>query len=168
MCSAELAPPRGDPSRSSRDLPPPSGSDVESPRPDTHRRTPSPHGRRGSLRGTSAPLSRRDREASLSRLDGLGRDSSGEEDELATPIYPSRPESRDSNLSRGGRTTRPSRSEPVDEASSVHHPGRLSARNLYGSLHVAGIRVAAMESGLGLWFLFTVGYIYRFNQQLLM
>ncbi|RSH85592.1 hypothetical protein EHS25_003731 [Saitozyma podzolica] len=29
-------------------------------------------------------------------------------------------------------------------------------RNLYGNLHVSGVRAPAMEGGLGLWFLFTV------------
>lgn len=31
-------------------------------------------------------------------------------------------------------------------------------RNLYGNLHVSGVRAPAMEGGLGLWFLFTVSH----------
>jgi hypothetical protein len=82
---------------------------------------------------------------------------------LATPTYASRPDSRDSNSSRGDRTPRPTRSETADEISLPQHPGPPSARNLYGSLHVAGIRVIAMEGGLGLWFLFTVRFIIWFK-----
>lgn len=33
---------------------------------------------------------------------------------------------------------------------------RKFGRNLYGNSHVSGIRVAAPEGGVGLWFLFTV------------
>jgi hypothetical protein len=33
---------------------------------------------------------------------------------------------------------------------------RGKQRNLYGNLHVAGVRVPTMEAGMGLWFLFTV------------
>lgn len=32
----------------------------------------------------------------------------------------------------------------------------VTGRNIYGNLHVAGIRVPAPEGGVGLWFLFTV------------
>ncbi|KAL1407121.1 hypothetical protein Q8F55_006535 [Vanrija albida] len=34
-------------------------------------------------------------------------------------------------------------------------PSVVPGRNLYGNLHVAGVRVPAMEGGVGLWFLFT-------------
>lgn len=32
-------------------------------------------------------------------------------------------------------------------------------RNLYGNAHVSGIRVPAPEGGVGMWFLFTVGFV---------
>lgn len=36
---------------------------------------------------------------------------------------------------------------------------RKFGRNLYGNSHVSGIRVAAPEGGVGLWFLFTVSSV---------
>lgn len=36
---------------------------------------------------------------------------------------------------------------------------RKFGRNLYGNSHVSGIRVAAPEGGVGLWFLFTVSLV---------
>lgn len=171
--SADVQTPRSDRSRPLRDSPP---------SPSARRRTPSP-----SRRSNEASSSARSPESDSVRLHsrsskddgydprGADRkvptprsethtdegDSSGEE--TATPTAPSasRPTSRGSDKSKAGgsgRLQRTPRSEPIGDVK----PGarrQISGRNLYGNLHVAGVRVAALEGGLGLWFLFTVSSV---------
>lgn len=66
---------------------------------------------------------------------------------LPAAIGGSRPVSRGSDRSRRGRSAR---------ANDPYGRRRDLERNLYGNLHVAGIRVISMEGGLGFWFMFTV------------
>lgn len=52
-----------------------------------------------------------------------------------------------------------SKSETLSTEDSDGPPrrtGKTGGRNIYGNLHVAGIRVPAREGGVGMWFLFTV------------
>lgn len=74
------------------------------------------------------------------------------EEEPRTPPQPltSRSSSRGSDRSRSARGGSRGRSARGDDKRVI------VGRNLYGSLHVAGIRVAAMDGEAGLWFLFTV------------
>lgn len=135
MCAAILLPPRGEGSRSSRQA---------------ERRSLSPRGRPKS----SGSPSRRDRRRRIvdGRMDGyIDGHSSEEEDELDPDD--TTPPSRGSDLSgRGGRTSRRSRFGPNNES----HSAQNYHYSLHGNPNVAGIRVAAMDGGLGLWFLFTV------------
>lgn len=57
-----------------------------------------------------------------------------------------------------GRRARPSESEVEGERGerSAKRQRAEGGRNLYGSLHVQGVKVPAPEGGIGLWFLFTV------------
>ncbi|WVQ93807.1 hypothetical protein IAU59_000885 [Kwoniella sp. CBS 9459] len=45
--------------------------------------------------------------------------------------------------------------EPSAAATASPSPSIKSVRNLYGNLHVAGVRVPSPEGGMGTWFLFT-------------
>ena len=52
--------------------------------------------------------------------------------------------------------------EEAAETSRPMHTSKKAkpdaGRNLYGTLHIPGVRVPAMDSSIGLWFLFEVGY----------
>lgn len=82
---------------------------------------------------------------------GQGTSARNRDDAPKTPPQPqtSRSSSKGSDRSRSARGGSRGRSRGDDKRIIV-------GRNLYGSLHVAGIRVAAMDGEAGLWFLFTV------------
>ncbi|WOO84648.1 Velvet complex subunit B [Vanrija pseudolonga] len=76
------------------------------------------------------------------------------------PSSATRPPSQASEGSRGsrgsrGRSARVTQSEPLGDRPGSGSRKVVPGRNLYGNLHVAGVRVPAMEGGVGLWFLFT-------------
>ncbi|EKD01882.1 hypothetical protein A1Q2_03809 [Trichosporon asahii var. asahii CBS 8904] len=165
VCAAELCDPRGDPPRvaprtiakAARD--PSSSPTTRAAEPTVMSPTSSSNiegdeerigARAGSQRAASpANLPR----ASTSRhpeTPGQGTSARNRDNAPKTPpqAQTSRSSSKGSDRSRSARGGSRGRSRGDDKRVIV-------GRNLYGSLHVAGIRVAAMDGEAGLWFLFT-------------
>lgn len=59
-------------------------------------------------------------------------------------------------VSQIGHTHSPPRVSHETQEDKEQRRQRVWGRNLYGNAHISGIRVAAPEGGLGIWFLFTV------------
>lgn len=165
MCAAELCDPRGDPPRvaprvmakAARDL---SSSPTTRPTEPTLMSPTSSstmyegEDERDVARPGSQPSPESQPRASSSRhpeTPGQGTSARNRDDAPKTPPQPqtSRSSSKGSDRSRSARGGSRGRSRGDDKRVIV-------GRNLYGSLHVAGIRVAAMDGEAGLWFLFTV------------
>ncbi|RSH78705.1 uncharacterized protein EHS24_001601 [Apiotrichum porosum] len=149
--SADVQTPRSDRSRPLRDSPP---------SPSARRRTPSP-----SRRSNEASSSARSPESDSVRLHSRsskddGYDPRGADRKVPTPRSETHTDEGDSSGEETATPTAPSASRPTSRGSDKSKAGgrarrQISGRNLYGNLHVAGVRVAALEGGLGLWFLFT-------------
>lgn len=170
MCAAELCDPRGDPPRVTPRALAKSASDPSS-SPSTRPNEPttmSPMSsstmyegeddrdvaREGSQRPTSPGSQPRASSSRHPETPGQGASARNRDDAPKTPQQPltSRSSSKGSDRSRSARGGSRGRSARGDEKRVI------VGRNLYGSLHVAGIRVAAMDGEAGLWFLFTVSW----------
>lgn len=108
--------------------------------------------RAGSQRAASPASQPRASSSRHPETPGQGTSTRNREDMPKTPPQPqtSRSSSKGSDRSRSARGASRGRSARGDDKRVI------VGRNLYGSLHVAGIRVAAMDGEAGLWFLFTV------------
>ena len=104
---------------------------------------------------STAPTSRPGSSSGGQRLT-IPQDSPDER--LAAPLPRIRTRNEPDELSEGSSGDEGSGRSLHGEGpdSKRHRPNSEGARNLYGSLHIPGIRVVAPEGGMGMWFLFTV------------